>query len=68
LRQTANLLKRINVIWGVQSRLQKYFPSRLTQIKFIAPAIPSQGGAYRDRHGRWARDAMDADVLRTNSA
>jgi hypothetical protein len=25
-------------------------------------------GAFRDRHGRWARDAMDADVLRTNSA
>jgi hypothetical protein len=25
-------------------------------------------GAYRDRHGRWARNAMDADALLTNSA
>jgi hypothetical protein len=22
-------------------------------------------GAFRDRHGRWARDAMDAEVLAT---
>ena len=25
------------------------------------------GGAYRDRHGRWARDAMDADGSLTNA-
>jgi len=24
-------------------------------------------GAYRDRHGRWERDAMDAACCRTNS-
>jgi hypothetical protein len=30
--------------------------------------IPSHKGAYRDRHGRWVRDAVDADALLTNSA
>jgi len=25
-------------------------------------------GAFRDRHGRWVRDAVDADAQMTNSA
>jgi len=32
LRAKAILLKRINVIWVVQTYLQKYFGFRLTQI------------------------------------
>jgi hypothetical protein len=36
----------------VQSCLQKYFHSRLTQIKSISLAVPSPRGAHRDRHGR----------------
>src|SRR4051812_42781461 len=45
----------------VQPRLQKYCASSETQINFRTPAIPSHTeGAFRDRHGRWARDAMDA--------
>ena len=47
----------------VQSHLQKYLPSGSTQIKSISIAIPSHRGAFRDRHGRWARDAVDAAAL-----
>jgi len=36
----------------VQPHLQKYFHSRLTQIKSISFAVSSPAGAYRDRHGR----------------
>jgi hypothetical protein len=63
MRNTAELLKRFNLIWAVQSCLQKYFRSRLTQITSISPAIPSHRGAFRDRHGRRARDAVDAAAL-----
>jgi len=38
----------------VQPHFQKYFRSRLTQIKSISSAVPSPRGAYRDRHGRGA--------------
>src|SRR4051812_38577254 len=66
--QNAYLSKRINVIWGVQSRLEKDRRFHLTQIKIISAAVSSH------QEGRLAivtnagRDAMDADVLRTNSA
>jgi hypothetical protein len=49
--------------WRVQSLSQKYSCSLLTQITSISAAIPSRGGAYRDRHGRWERDAVDAAAL-----
>src|ERR1700737_4430016 len=64
LRATVDLLKRINLICPVQSHLQKYFCFCLTQITSISPAIPSHRGAFRDRHGRRARDAVDAAALR----
>jgi hypothetical protein len=50
--QDGDLLKRINLILPVQSHFQKYFRSRLTQIKSISLAVLSSRGAYRDRHGR----------------
>src|SRR4030088_2951717 len=37
---------------AVQPYFQKYFHSRLTQIKTISLAVSSPRGAYRDRHGR----------------
>ena len=53
----------------VQPRLQKYFCFHLTQITGLFRAVSrSPGGALRDRHGRGVRDAVDADVLTTNSA
>jgi hypothetical protein len=44
----------------VQPFPQKNSASRLTQIKFISMAVPAQRGAFRDRHKRWAGDAVDA--------
>jgi hypothetical protein len=41
LRQNAVLLKRINVIWVVQSSIKKYSRSLLTQITCISLAIPA---------------------------
>src|SRR5947209_1851123 len=38
----------------VQPLLQKYFPSRLTQITSRSFTVPSHRGAVRDRHGRGA--------------
>jgi hypothetical protein len=41
LRENADLLKRINVIWVVQSSLQKYFHSLQTRLTHISLAIPA---------------------------
>jgi hypothetical protein len=52
--ELSHLLNQFNLMLAVQSCLQKYFRSRLTQIKSITRAIPSHRGAARDRHGRGA--------------
>jgi hypothetical protein len=65
--QNTDLLKRINVIWGVQSRLQKYSVSPLPQITSTSAAVSSHRGALAIVTNA-GRDAMDADVLLTNSA
>jgi hypothetical protein len=45
----------------VQPIQKKYFCFSESQITAISLAIPSSlRGAFRDRHGRWERDAMDA--------
>jgi hypothetical protein len=42
---------------------QKYFSFSETRIRPMFRSVPHPlGGAYRDRHGRWARDAVDVDV------
>jgi hypothetical protein len=62
LRPITNFLNQINLIPPIQSCLQKYFPSRSTQINSISP--PS-----RPPEGRFAivtnagRDAVDAAAL-----
>jgi hypothetical protein len=53
---------------AVQSHLQKYLSSPLTQIKSISLIVPAHRGAFRDRHGRWAWDAMDAAGAADESA
>ena len=59
-RQNAILLKRNNVISSVQSHLQKYFRSLLTQINSeLAPSRPLQGRIAIVTNA--GRDAMDAD-------
>jgi hypothetical protein len=43
--------------------------SLLTQITSTTLVIPAQyRGAFRDRHERWARDAMDAGGAKDESA
>jgi len=49
----------------VQSLRKKYFAFSETQISRNVRAIPHpRRGAYRDRHGRWEWDAVDAAVSR----
>src|SRR5712664_2605415 len=42
---------------------EKYFCSHLTQINSRTLAVPAHRGAFRDRHKRWAWDAVDAAAL-----
>ena len=42
---------------------EKYFAFTEMQITCMTLPIPHPQGALRDRHGRWARDAVDAIML-----
>jgi hypothetical protein len=50
----SDLLKRFNVIWGVQMSREKYSVSQLPQIKRKIATVPPLRGAFRDRHKREA--------------
>src|SRR5260370_11066435 len=52
----------------VKPRNQKYFGFRLTQIRCISKPSRPDRGAFRDRHGRWAGDAVDAAARETSGA
>jgi hypothetical protein len=58
----------ISLILAVQPHFEKYFRSRLTQIKSISLAVLPHTGAYRDRHGRGAGCGGRGSVGRANSA
>jgi len=60
VRVKLKFVKRFNLIWVVQSPVKKYSALRRPQISGFLVAIPAREGAYRDRHGRRAGDAMDA--------
>ena len=48
----------------VQAPSRKYFAFPEARIRCMSPPVPLPlGGAARDRHGRWRRDAMDAKVF-----
>jgi hypothetical protein len=47
----------------VQPSRKKYFACAVGQITAVSHPIR---GTFRDRHERWARDAMDAQVPPTN--
>jgi hypothetical protein len=55
-------LNRINLMLAVQSCLQKYFRSRLTQIKSISLAVSSHKGRIAIVTDA-GRDAVDAAAL-----
>jgi hypothetical protein len=66
--RSVRLLNRINLMLAVQSCLQKYFCSRLTQIKSITRAVPTHRGGVsrssRTRGGmRWTRQRRARDVM-----
>jgi hypothetical protein len=68
MRDAAEFLMHFNLIFPVQSHLQKYFSSPLTQITCIPRRPVPHRGAFRDRHGRWERDAVDAGGAADESA
>jgi hypothetical protein len=51
-----------NLISPVQPSVQKYFTSIFPKFVFLSAHPASPGGAARDRHGRWRRDAVDVRV------
>jgi hypothetical protein len=60
LRPNDELLNGFNLFLPVQTCLQKYSASSFNQITSeLSPSRPERG-AYRDRHGRRERDAVDA--------
>jgi hypothetical protein len=62
LRVQFNFLSRFNLIPPVQPLAQKYFGFPPTQITSLCRAIPSRSeGRLANRHGRWVRDAVDAE-------
>jgi hypothetical protein len=67
VRRGDDLPDRLFLILGVQPHLQKYISSDSSQIKSItAPSRPTEGRLAIVTNA--GRDAVDADVLRTNSA
>ena len=60
LRQKIIFMSEINPVWPVQSFGQKYSTSEFPNNMIVSLHPVSVRGALRDRHGRWARDAMDA--------
>jgi hypothetical protein len=59
-RAISELFNDCRLICLVQSRSKKHFALFRNQIICVLPVIPRpMRGAFRDRHGRWVRDAMD---------
>jgi hypothetical protein len=66
LRATAKLSNHLRLFRAVQPAPQKHSASHVRQITSVWGYPVPHGGAFRDRHERWAGDAMDAEVLLTN--
>jgi hypothetical protein len=49
------------------SRKIFHFPRRANRRYQLAPSCTPQRGAFRDRHERWVRDAVDAAVRETGA-
>jgi hypothetical protein len=68
LRAQANFSCYFNLICPVQSSREKYFCFHPTQITGLLCASRPIRGAFRDRHERGRRDAVDAAALLTDGA
>jgi hypothetical protein len=65
VREKNEFVRRFNLNWAVQMSRKKYFAWPRPQINAILCAVPPRfRGAYRDRHGRRVRDAVDALAAR----
>jgi len=62
----ANSTARCGDLGAVQPLFQKDFSSPRTQIKIISAAVPAHMRGVSRSSRTLARDAVDADVLRTN--
>ena len=49
--------RRVKLFFGFS---EKYFGFHAPQINSRTVPVPAHRGAFRDRHGRWAGDAVDA--------
>jgi hypothetical protein len=69
LRQKSNFANAINAESTVQPLGAKIFRSarRANHRYQLAPFQAREEGAFRDRHERWVRDAMDVAVHETNA-
>jgi len=66
-RQISSALFRFIRI-NVNPLHQKYSASAFRKIMIVSARPRPARGTYRDRHGRWARDAMDVVVRKTSVA
>jgi hypothetical protein len=62
VRLKPDFASRLKLIWVVQMESQKYFAFSEIRIDAIMPPSRTPREGRRDRHERWARDAMDAKV------
>jgi hypothetical protein len=58
LRRKTNFASGFNLIWPVQPLREKYSASVFQKTMIVSAHPASTRGAYRDRHGRWKRDAV----------
>jgi hypothetical protein len=65
LRAKTNFVSRFNLIWAVQFPPAEIFRFPLHPNQWLSRRCSGPiRGAYRDRHERWARNAVDARALR----
>ena len=68
LRVKSNFPRPFNLICPVQFFSKKFSTLPVGQIISTSPRrLASIRGTFRDRHERWARDAVDAFVRQTNA-
>jgi len=69
IRRSAHPGKSLRLIGNLVNPLrEKYSSSVFQKHVVISPHPASARGAYRDRHGRWKRDAVDVRMLKRGDA
>jgi hypothetical protein len=63
-RRKTNFANGFRLVGVVRPLLPQDFTSVFQKNMIVCAHPAPAGGAYRDRHGRWGRDAVDAAALR----